>query len=200
MTPEVIRKSDFAVLAKVSPARVSQWIAEGKIGGEALVGIGRSAMIRVEIARRQLKNALDVNQRFGLNGISTDLGPEPASVPAQDSVETRLKAEKLLQAQLLTSRLQEEDRLQKGVYVLAVAARAETARAVSEALNIFEGSLTDLASALAAKYALPQRDLVHLLRAEFRAVRARASAARASAAIDAPEHLPVEDPMPTSLQ
>lgn len=203
MTPEIVRKSDFAALVGVSPGRVSQWISEGKITGEALVGEGRSAMIRVDVARAQVRERLDVSQRFGANGLSTNLGPEtpvPAAAAPVDSVETQLKAEKLRQAQLLTSRQEEQDRLSRGVYVLARDARAETIRAVSEALNIFEGALSDFASALAAKFALSQRDVVHLLRTEFRAVRARASAARAAQAAGAPEHLPVEEPMPTSVQ
>lgn len=205
MTPQIVRKSDFAALKGVSPGRVTQWITEGKISGDALVGEGRSAMIRVEQATAQLRERLDVNQRFGGNGLSTDLGPEPpparAAGPTRaDTVETLIKAEKLSQAQLLTSRLQEEDRRQRGIYMLASEARAETARAVAEALNIFEGALSDFASALAAKYQIPQRDLVHALRGEFRTVRARASASRASAAAEAPKNLAVEEIMPTSVQ
>src|SRR6202044_1433319 len=47
----------------VSAARVSQWLSDGKLTGEAIVGHGLRARIRVDVARAQLKRRLDVNQR-----------------------------------------------------------------------------------------------------------------------------------------
>ena len=43
--PEIVSKSEFARLSNVSAARVSQWISEKKIYGEAIVGEGRDAKI-----------------------------------------------------------------------------------------------------------------------------------------------------------
>ena len=183
--PQIVRKSEFAALRGVSAGRVSQWIAEGKISGPALVGEGRSAQINVAVATQQLRASLDISQRFGLNGVSTRLGEEtpvaapPTAVlgeappPVVDSVETRIKAEKLRQTVLATRRLEEQDRASRGVYVKADEARAEIVRAVSEAMKASDGALADFASALAAKFHLPERDALHLLRAEFRRIRQR---------------------------
>lgn len=53
----IVRKTEFAKLRGVSPARVSQWIATGRIGPEALVGEGRLARVRVEAAVVHLARA-----------------------------------------------------------------------------------------------------------------------------------------------
>jgi hypothetical protein len=41
-------------------------------------------------------------------------------------------------------------------------------------MAVMEGSLPELATAVVAKFEIPQRDVLHLLRAEFRKVRAAA--------------------------
>jgi len=71
----VVRKSEFARLANVSKGRVTQWITAGHISGAAIVGEGRTAMIDVELAMAQLKERLSVDERFGLNGLGTNLDP-----------------------------------------------------------------------------------------------------------------------------
>jgi hypothetical protein len=69
----LVRKSEFAEMRGVSPGRVSQWIAAGQIDGAAIVGSGQRALINVEIACAQLQERLAVDERFGLNGLSTNL-------------------------------------------------------------------------------------------------------------------------------
>lgn len=49
----IVTKKGFARLAGVSPGRVPQWLTEGKIGPEALVGAGRTARINVALAMAQ---------------------------------------------------------------------------------------------------------------------------------------------------
>ena len=80
---EVVSKGQFAALRNVSPGRVSQWISEGKIKPDALVGEGRNAKINVAVATQQLRDALDVGQLTG-NGVGTRLDlPLPAqALPA----------------------------------------------------------------------------------------------------------------------
>jgi hypothetical protein len=73
MASEVVTKSDFALLTKVTRSRVSQWIKEKKIGPEAIVGTGRGAKINARIAVEQLSLRLDIDQRYGLNGLKTTL-------------------------------------------------------------------------------------------------------------------------------
>ena len=199
--PGVVKKSAFAALRGVSPARVTQWIAAGKISGAAIVGDGRSAMIDVDLATAQLRERLDVGGRFGLKGLSTRLDGAPPvapaaqlSLPLGDSVEAQIKAEKLRQAQLMTSRLEEEDRQRRGLYVEAQAARNEMVRLAADLLGSFEGSLTDLSAALAAQFHLPGRDVLHVLRREFRRVRERLAGAHAAAAAAEPRTIhAVED-------
>ena len=191
----------------VSAGRVSQWISEGKIKPNALVGEGRAALINVDVATQQLRDALDISQRFGLNGVSTRLDSPPAAAAApeparqvEDSVEAKIKAEKLRHAQLTTARLEEEDRRQRGVYVVANEARAEMTRLAADLLKMVEGALPDFASAVAAKFSVSQRDALHLLRAEFRTVRARASALHAVAAEEASAAVPDELNLPETVQ
>ncbi len=202
--PQIVRKSAFASLRGVTPGRVSQWIAEGKIHGPAIVGEGRSAMIDASVAVAQLRNSLDVNQRFGLNGVGTrlDLPPaaSPAAAPIVDTVEAQIKAEKLRQAQLTTSRLEEEDRSRRGLYIDAAASRAEIARVAAELLKAFEGALPDFAAALAGKFQIPSRDALHLMRAEFRRFRERHAEAHGRAAAAEPETIAAADPEPNGIQ
>lgn len=192
MEPQLIRRSHFAKLRGVSPARVSQWIAKGLIHG-ALVGDGQTALINAPVAIEQLRASLDVSQRFGLNGISTrldDAAAPPVFIryepPPSHSVEAQFKAEKLRHAQLMTGRLEEEDRLRRGLYVEAAAARAEMARIATDLLMAFEGALPDLADALDAEFRIPARDALHLMRKEFRRARERLGAAHAAAAAAEP--------------
>ena len=89
----VVSKIDFARLSKVSPSRVTQWIAEGKISSAALVGEGRSAKIRVLQAQADLKRSLDPAQMTG-NGLRTripggPLQPEPLLLPPAPSKPAR---------------------------------------------------------------------------------------------------------------
>ena len=89
---EIVTKGEFAVLCKVSPGRVTQWIGDGKISPAALVGEGRSAKIRVAQAQADLKRSLDPNQMSG-NGIRTripggPLVPSPQAIPASTSEPT----------------------------------------------------------------------------------------------------------------
>jgi hypothetical protein len=51
-------KAEFAALVCVSPARVSQWLRDGTIGQEAVVGSGRHARVRVDLALAMLSARL----------------------------------------------------------------------------------------------------------------------------------------------
>lgn len=203
---ELLSKGRFAERIGVSPGRISQMIAEGKIGPEAIDGDGLRAKIRVEVALAHLKQRLDPNQRFGLNGIATRLDPAPAAasstapeepraatVPPSpdivplDPVEERIKREKLRQAELVTARLEREDRAAHGAYVRTEASREEMTRIAGTLLTIFEGALPDLSGALAAQFGISGRDALHLLRQEFRKIRERAAAAHREAARVMPE-------------
>lgn len=177
---DIVRKGEFAQICNVTPGRVSQWIKERKIHGAALVGEGRDQRVRVTLAQAQLRKVLDIGQRFG-NGLATRLqAPPPARQqeaprpPEATTVEDRIKAEKLRQAEMATRRQQEEERARRGMYVLAVDARAESARVAGTILKFLEGGLNDLAGELAARFGIPQRDALHALRGGFRSIRSNA--------------------------
>jgi len=202
---ELLSKGQFAARIGVSPGRISQMISEGKIGPEAIDGAGLRAKIKVDVALQHLKQRLDPNQRFGLNGITTRLdqpaelkpvekadeprqsSSSPPDLPPVDPVEDRIKREKLRQAELVTAKLEREDRAAHGAYLRTEAAREEMTRIAGALMTIFEGSLQDMAGALAAQFSVSSRDALHLLRQEFRKVRERASAAHREAAIALPE-------------
>jgi hypothetical protein len=188
MTPAVVSKGEFARLCDVSPTRVGQWLREGKLGPEALEGEGRFARIRVDEARRQLRLTIDTAQRFG-NGITTKLDDDLPLAPATragDPIADQIKLQKLEQIRYANRRAAEEELARQGLYVRADQTSAAMAKLGAGLLNVFEGAMGDLAQAVAAKFELPQRDVLHLLRTEFRAVRVKAAAATRKHA----EHLP----------
>jgi hypothetical protein len=206
MQPHLVSKADFARLKNVSGARVSQWIASGKLDGAALVGEGRAAKIDVAIADEQLRQRLDLTQRVG-NGLSTRLeAPEPPQLPVADSppaaaaapsspvnaIEEQFKRERLEGLQRENRRKAEEEAARAGRFVDSQAARAEMAKIAGRVVSIVDGALPEIAAALAAKFAAPQRDVLHLLRAEFRNVRQRAATAMRSSAIEVPAFVEAE--------
>jgi hypothetical protein len=182
-----VSKGEYAGLKGVTAGRVSQWIREGKIDGGALVGHGRFARIHVETANQQLLDRLDGAQMLG-NGLGTDLiagdaddlapdAPRLAIGRTRDPVSDAIAKARLEKLQRDNRQAQREELAARGIYTPTVDAQAAMTAGFASMLNVFEGSLADFASALAAKFGIPQRDVLHLLKAEFRQVRARAAAA-----------------------
>jgi hypothetical protein len=179
---EVVSKGEFARIINVTPGRVSQMIAEGKIDAAALEGVGRFAKIRVDIARRQVADRTDIGQRFG-NGLETQLEfsaparPSEAQPPraSSDPVAEAIKNERLRGLVLANERAAEERLAERGRYVLADATVAGYTRLAATMLNLFEGGLADMANGLSGQFNLPSRDVLHRLRADFRAIRAKAA-------------------------
>ena len=183
--PELVSKGQFAVLTNVSKGRVSQWIAEGKIDGDALDGEGRDAKVRVPIALAQLKKRLNIDQRFG-NGLGTRLdlrlvSPAPTDEPVEPppprppTVEEKIALERLEQLQRNNRQAAKEEATRAGLLTDAEDARRQFGRIAQSMVTVFEGALTDLATSISATFKLPQRDVLHHLRGEFRKVRAAAA-------------------------
>jgi hypothetical protein len=189
--PQIVTKGRYAVLKNVTPSRVSQWIADGKIDGAALVGEGRNAQIAVAIADQQLRDRLDLSQRLG-NGLSTRLTPDAdpdgssSNVIRFDPIEEQLKREKLEAVQRENRKRAEEEAARTGRYVLAQAASAQMAKIAGWTWTVVDGALPEIASAIASKFSLPQRDALHLLRNEIRSMRQRAAATARAAAAEMP--------------
>ena len=200
-----VSKGEYARLCGVTPGRVSQWISEGKITREALDGDGVRAKIIVAVADAQLKRNLDISQRLG-NGLGTVLDrPAVAALPASplattptlpptpgSGIEDRIKAAKLQEIEFRNRDAAAKELAARGYYVRADETRAMLGQVAAGMQNVFEGALADFATAVAAKFEVPQRDVLHLLRAEFRAVREKASKAARKAAEDMPA-LEIED-------
>ncbi|RVO40638.1 hypothetical protein CN093_11400 [Sinorhizobium meliloti] len=203
-------KGAFAAHIGVSAGRISQYIAEGKIYGDALEGDGRSAKIRPAIARQQLQKTLEPSQRFGANGAAVlkpsavqpnlHLAPlDAASAPPPrltftDDVADQLAAERLRQQQITTARLEREEALEVGRYMRTDDARRQTVRAVSETFKVMEQGISEMAKAIAAQFGVPMHDATHALLKVFRDVRAKKAAGFRTAADEQPEHIEDEQP------
>lgn len=215
-----VTKGEFAALIGVSPGRVSQYLAEGKITPSALQGVGRNARIIVEQAKSDLRLTLDVGQRLG-NGIDTRLDPSaPITVPVpgptmgqaggdrpsgsaemgggapgvvpgmlpSSGIDYQIKQEKLEQARRANRNAAINDARERGQLIETEASRAEMTRVAAALMDVFEGGLNDMASAVAAAFQLPQRDVKHLMRREFRKLREKAAEQMRKKAIDLPPY------------
>ncbi|MBN9078530.1 MAG: hypothetical protein BGN87_00200 [Rhizobiales bacterium 65-79] len=209
----LVTKSEFAARANISPGRVSQLIAEGKIFGPAIVGEGRSARLVFEIALAQYRAGRDPGQALG-NGAharthieaapdlipavdgTSDTPAEPAStatstfrsdrLPIIDPVAEQIQRERLEQEKIKAARMRREEAASAGRYMLAIDARIEMAKIAADVMRVIEGGMADLATAVAARFALPHRDVLHELSKAFRDVRARASSDHRDAAEASP--------------
>lgn len=212
----VLPKGKFAKHIGVSAGRVSQYIAEGKITSYSLKGEGRAAEIIVERAKAELSRTLDIGQRLG-NGINTRLAPatplpraapepvappmltpppqpaaptagwSPAPASEDNSLEGQIKREKLRAAQLANRKAAEEEELRKGRFTDTAEARALMSTIATSMMQTFEASLSEMATAISAAFKIPQRDVLHLLRKEFPAIRARAEQQQRRRATELPD-------------
>lgn len=86
--PATVSKAAFAEMCNVHPSRVSHWIKDGRINGDAIAGEGRGARIVVAVAQKQLKGRLDPYQMLATgNGAGTRLDARPAAAaqPTDDA-------------------------------------------------------------------------------------------------------------------
>lgn len=199
--PAVVPKSEFARLLSITPGRVSQYIAEGKLHGPALAGEGRSAQIVVEVAREQLRQRLD-HRRLGTALGSTRLGSSPAAmtppvaaspgaapVPppaptiplptgsfAGGDVVDEIQRERLKQIRAANRRQEEEERRRRGELAPTSEVNAALRKLATRMLAVMDGGLAAMAAQAAAKLQVPQRDLLHELKVEWRKVREAAEA------------------------
>ena len=169
-------KTAFAQRLNVTQGRISQYIKNGMISAAALDGEGRRAKIIVAIATKELDSKLDAGQRLG-NGLNTKIEVESiahaesaSAIPRYKSSVEKLADEKLIQSQMATRRMVEEEKSRQGKYTLTSEVRSGYIMLAGSMIRIFEGSLPDFATAISARFELSQRDVLHLLKAEFRKV------------------------------
>lgn len=225
-TPETsISRSEFARRCGVTPGRVTQWVDEGKIHGDALDGgAERGSKIFDSLACSQLGLTLDIHQRLG-NGSGTNLrldtaprGPGLQLVPpvggnvlplertvrsagsqapprppaAVDEVGEAIRREQLEALQRKNRREAIDEEAQSGRFTDAADARQEMGRLAARLVTGFEGSLPELASAIAGHFKLPQRDVLHVLRGAYREARAKQAEGAKTAAAAMPEFVDAE--------
>ncbi len=193
---DVLTKGEFAAHINVSAGRVSQMIAQGLIGPDALRGEGRSARIHVATALEQIRARRHVGQSLG-NGIGTtldgsasatastqpDTGPaDPARLIQLERLETERRRNRLAKV--------EEARV-LGQLVDGAAVEREAGRVAQQVVSAFVGMQPDIANAIAAKFNLPQRDVLHLIRQVTNDKRAGLAQAHRQAAEALPETLEV---------
>lgn len=206
LAADIMTKSAFAAHVGVSAGRISQYIAERKIFGDALEGEGRNAKIRASVAVEQLRKTLDPSQRFGANGAATRSapvaselsfdGPEKPKAPLKPTVIVdpfidEVAAEKLKQQKITTARMEREEALELGRYMLTDDARREMVKAVAEAFKVMEQAIPEMAKAIAAQFSMSTHDATHVLLKAFRDHRAKKARDFADAAAELEEH--VED-------
>ncbi|HWK96221.1 MAG TPA: hypothetical protein VNR39_12445 [Pseudolabrys sp.] len=179
--PDVVTKSRFAQLTKVTPGRVSQWISERKLTGEALVGQGRSAQIRVPVALRQLRLRLDVDQRLA-NGIETRLDGAPVSAgngvedgptSEADRLEEQIKRARLAALERQNRKLAEDEALRAGRFVLTDDVETRLGRIMADLFQRFDVVIADLAEDLAPVAGIPKRALMQRMGGVYRNWRTR---------------------------
>lgn len=218
---DVMTKGDFAALIGVSPGRISQYIADGKIHGPALAGEGRSARIVVSVAQQQLRRTLEPSQRFGANGaaLRTVAPAQDHASPSAPRRETRRASDagtekyttadeladlRIRRERIITEREERNEQLEIGRYMLAADVRREMAKALSSAYQVMEQGIADMASDMADKFNVPQKDVQIALMTSFRNVRIRASRSFKKKAEQEPEFIEDEDlglsPDDTALQ
>lgn len=198
MDPQLVSKSEFAALINVSAGRVSQFIAAGQISPSAIVGSGQRAKINVQQAKADLRLTLDVAQRLG-NGSETKLDTDEISVPSaalasaviatQSGVDYEIKQQKLEQLRRANRNAAIADAASDGFFTETAAARAELSKAAAAMMMSFEAALNEFATALSAEYKMPARDVLHLLRREFRRIREKEAKKNADAASRLPQTL-----------
>ena len=167
---DVVTKKAFAEAVGVTPSCVSHWIGEKKLHGDALVGRGCRARIRTDIALEQLRKNLDIDQRLGANGKARLDGDEPSE---PETLEGRIKRERLDQLALANAAAREEAAVRSGRFIKTDDARQQMGRIAGRLMTIFDASLAEMAEAIMAAPPATRREAVRLLRATWSEIRGR---------------------------
>ena len=191
---QTMSKGDFARECNVTPGRVSQWLSDGVIGSDCLDGEGRNARIIVDRAKAQIALRRDPGQAMG-NGLATrlDFGqvePPPTDEPERplkrDDVAHKIQLERLEQEKRRNRRETIDDEVRLGSLVPAGEVRAQMTRLAQQIDEANGAMLADFAAAIAARFELQQRDVLH----ELRRVRTEKKAAEAQRAKERSKAMP----------
>lgn len=180
---DVVSKGEFAAMVQRGPSAVSNWIADGKLGGPALVGEGRRQRIRVDAALQQLGLSLDTGQQMAqarplLGRPTASAAPPAGTVPLGevDELQLRQARAKTEIAEATARKGREDADLRRGRYMLADEARAELARRLSGLLAGVETFHRDVARKIAEQTGASENEVRAVIRGEFRVWRERRAA------------------------
>ena len=162
-------KSEFALHIGVSPGRITQYISAGIIGPDALVGEGRTARIDVDRAKAQISTRRHVGQALG-NGLTTRVSattpqlPDTQLSPRDPDTAELIQLERLEQERRKNRQASIDEARMLGQLVPADDMQRALAASVQKLVNTFTGMAPDIANAIAAKFGVPQRDVLHLVK------------------------------------
>ncbi len=182
---DVVSKARFAELAGVGKSAVSNWIADGKLSGDALVGAGRGAMINVTVARQQLGRTLDPSQRLAQATVAGRRGTEAAQAAEDESA--RYQRARADLAEVEARRALQREQAEAGMYLLTADAKASWSRELAGLLQAIELWLPRVAEQLAGETGADHRRLTVGLRRAWRSFRAERSEIATSAMAASPE-------------
>jgi plasmid maintenance system antidote protein VapI len=180
--PRKVTKGQFATIVGVSPGRVSQWISEKKIHGDALIGEGRSAMINLDVAQDQLGRTLDFDQRQA-QAIAKPAAPAASLTPDQ----LRIHAVKAETAEIELRKLQRQEQEQQGILINAAQARQAWGREIADLIAAIEQWLPEAALRLERDLGVEHKAATSALRAAFRELRTKRADLARSAAFALPD-------------
>ena len=120
------------------------------------------------MAQKQLRRNLDASQHLGANGRA-----RVASGDDDGTVEDDIKRARLEQLSLANEHARAVREAEAGRYVLVTGVQQEMGRIAGRMVGMFEGSLGELATAVAGKFNVPARDVLRVLRTTFRVIRER---------------------------
>lgn len=116
-----------------------------------------------------------------------------------DPLEEQIKREKLDEIARRNRIAAAREEEAAGRYIEAAAARREMARIAGGMLQVLEQALDTFATAVAEHSQVPQRDILHLLKQEFRKIRERAAAAHLRQAEALPRTSEAADEIETAV-
>jgi hypothetical protein len=103
-----------------------------------------------------------------------------------DTVEDRIKGERLDQLALSNAKMREAAAVRSGHYVKSEDARREMGRITSRLMSVFEASLMEFGNAIVAHAPASPRDALRVLRAMWREIRTRQAKSNAAEAAALP--------------
>ncbi|MBK8159142.1 MAG: hypothetical protein IPK59_10380 [Rhodospirillaceae bacterium] len=174
---ELVTKSELARRIGVSAGRVSQYLTEGKIYGDAIVGEGRAAMIDYGLARSQLGLALDpVQMTAQMRSLPEEDAPTSPTAPVTSDEQRRHQSIKVQQAELTLQRQIREDKESRGIYMRTDVARREFAKSIGNLIDGMDQLIGVLTEKVATELKLEKQQVAVVLRREWREWRERQAA------------------------